>query len=76
MEELSNPMMRPVFSQMRQDMPKSIRPRRKGDHIRMIQPGGYLESNWVCGPSWLLTQALKGHFPLTGGEQGERPFTW
>lgn len=68
-EELSNPMVSPVFSQMRQDVPKSIRPIRKGEQVRMIQLGGYVEGDGVCDPSWLFMQALKGYFPLTGGSR-------
>lgn len=68
-EELSNPMISPIFSQMRQDVPKSIRPRRKGNRVKLIQPGGYPEDDVVCGPSWLLLQALKGHFPLMAGNR-------
>lgn len=80
-EELSNPMMSPVFSQMWQDVPKSIRPGRKGVWVRLIQPGGCPTLQQRGLWSLLTAYASLGRtLPPSSGEQGcgvgERPFTW
>lgn len=40
-EEFNNPTVSPVFTQLRQDVSKSIRSERKGDRVSVIQPGEY-----------------------------------